>query len=66
MARKMLAIQMDEKKLDAFKQKCVDNSTEHQVFIRDVVIPAYMEGRITIEATPEQEEAFKKQRELFK
>lgn len=66
MARKMLAIQMDDKKLDEFKQKCMDDGTEHQVFIRDVVIPAYMEDRITIEPTPEQIERFNKQQELFK
>ena len=52
MARKMLAVQMDDEKLEKFKDRCVENGTEHAKLIRDVLIPAYMENRLTINPTP--------------
>ena len=66
MARKMLAVQMDDEKLEKFKDRCVENGTEHAKLIRDVLIPAYMENRLTINPTPEQVEQFNKQKDLFK
>ena len=52
MARKMLAVQMDDEKLEKFKDRCVENGTEHAKLIRDVLIPAYMENRFNHQPNP--------------